>query len=208
LIRLVIFAGVVFILPALGVATSTFVLLTATKRMGGPGKIVASAAVGVLFLIGVLIPNPQFGSLVAPGLVLVATTAFLVVSSFVRRTAIRYHLGVAFLLAVAIAGGIQVATVDGFGGALCSTILADHTMYAPSYSASGFNRIKAGMSLQEVAGLVGQPLEEWTVPADQGQLYWRWTQSRGGSHHYRYRVARFRNGHLEEKIAFFFCDQD
>jgi hypothetical protein len=182
-------------------------LLTATNWMTGTGrKTLVSITVGALFLLAVFVPSPQVGFLVAPGLVLVATTAFLVVGSCIRGTAIRYRVGVALLLAVAIVGGVQAATVDGFRGALCSTILGDHTMYAPSYSASGFNRIRAGMSVQQVEGLVGKPLDEWTVPADQGQLYWRWTKSRNGSHYYDYRVARFRNGHLEEKTAFFFCD--
>ncbi len=208
MIRLVIFAGIVFVLPALVVATTAFRLLTSARGMGRPGKILASLAVGVVFLIGVFVPSPQLGFLVAPGMVLIATIAFLVISSFIGRTAIRYRVSLAFLLAVAIVGGIQVATVDGFRGALCSTILTDHTTYAPSYSASGFNRVEVGMSLQEVEGLVGKPLEEWTVPGDQGQLYWRWTKSRDGSHYYRYRVATFRNGHLEEKAAFFFCALD
>ena len=206
MIRLVVFAAVVFVLPALAVTSTTFVLFTATKRMAGSVKIVVSVSVGVLFLIGVFVPNPQLGFLVGPGLVLVATIAFLVISTFARGAALHYRVSAAFLLAVAIVGGIHVAIADGFRGALCSTILADHTTYAPSYSASGFNRLTAGMSLQEVEGLVGKPLEEWTVPGDQGQLYWRWTKSRDGSHYYRYRVARFRNGHLEEKMAFFFCD--
>lgn len=207
-LRLLIFGVVVFVLPALVVATVTFELLTATNWRTRTGKILISAAVGVLFLIGVFVPSSQLGFLVAPGLVLVATIAFLVVNSLIRQTAIRYRIGVALLLAVAIVGGIQVANADGFQGALCSTILADHTMYASSYSASGFNRIRAGMSVQEVEGLVGKPLEEWTVPGDQGQLYWRWTKSSNGSHYYRYRVARFRNGQLEEKTAFFFCAMD
>jgi hypothetical protein len=207
-IRLVIFAGVVFVLPALVVATTTFVLLTAARRMGRPGKILLSVTVGVVFLIGVFVPNPQLGFLVAPGVVLIATIAFLLISTFIGGTAIRYRVSVALLVAVAIVGGIQVATIDGFQGALCSTILADHTTYAPSYSASGFNRAKVGMSLQEVEGLVGKPLEEWTVPGNQGQLYWRWTKSRDGSHYYRYRVATFRDGHLEEETAFFFCALD
>jgi hypothetical protein len=146
--------------------------------------------------------------MVAPGFVAVGTLAFVLISVFSPGTAIRYRVGVAFLLAIAIVGGIQAASIDGFHGAACSTILGDHTEYAPSYSASGFNRITTGMSVHEVEGLVGKPLEEWTVPGEQGQRYWRWTKSRDGSHHYRYRVARFRNAHLEEKSAFFFCSLD
>jgi len=206
---LAILVGVVFIFPVLVVATSTFMLLTARNWVaGGTGRIVISVTVGVLFLVGVFVLNPQIGFLVAPGVVLVATIAFLVICSFTRGTTIRYRVGVALLLAVAIVASVQIVTVDGFQGALCSTILADHTTYAPSYSASGFNRLKSGMSVQDVEALVGRPLEEWTIPGDQGQLYWRWSKSRDGSHYYRYRVARFRNGHLEEKTAFFFCDLD
>jgi hypothetical protein len=208
MVRLFVFVGVVFILPALVVASTTFVLLSATSWKARTGKILVSAAVGVVFLIAVFVPNPQLGFLVAPGLVLAATIAFLMTKYWIRETAIRYRIGVALLLALGIVGGIQAATVDGFRGTLCSTILADHTTYAPSYSASGFNQIRPGMSVQEVGALVGKPLEEWTVPGDQGELYWRWTKSRNGSHYYRYRVARFRNGHLEEKMAFFSCGLD
>jgi hypothetical protein len=64
------------------------------------------------------------------------------------------------------------------------------------------------MSAEDVERLVGKPLEEWMVPGNQGQLYWRWTKSHDGSHYYRYRVARFQNGRLEGKTAFFFCDLD
>jgi hypothetical protein len=61
------------------------------------------------------------------------------------------------------------------------------------------------MTAEQVQQLLGKPLDEWT-PNGSGHVYWRWTQSRDGSHYYRYRLVTFLAGRVDEKSAYSYCN--
>ena len=205
---LIVLVAVVFVIPATVVGAGTFRLLMANHASGGRWKLVASLAAGVLFIVAGVIPVPHLGVVPRAAIMLIALIAFAMVAAGAPKIDARRRLGIALVVTLAVVGAIELATVDGFEGVACSTILADDTTYAASYSAEGFRRIRAGMNAQEVEDLVGRPLAQWEVPRDRGRSYWRWTGSRTGSHYYRYRLAIFRNGRLEDKNAYFFCAMD
>ena len=58
----------------------------------------------------------------------------------------------------------------------------------------------------EVEGILGRPLDEWTVPEDQDRVYRRWARSRDGSDNFRVRVVTFLGGHVSRKWAYIFPD--
>ena len=59
------------------------------------------------------------------------------------------------MLSVVILWSIQVGSLDGFDGEVCSATLGDHTAYAPTYSAADFRRIQVGMTAEQVQQLLG-----------------------------------------------------
>jgi len=138
----------------------------------------------------------------SPDFVLVATVAFIAVRLSLPKMVRRRRILISLLFGFAFVGAVEAWTLDGFDGPLRLLFLGDHSMYARSYSDAGFKRIQVGMTPGEVEGILGHPIDEWTVHNDGGRLRWRWTRSRDGSKDFRVRVVTFLGGHVEEKSAY------
>ncbi len=75
----------------------------------------------------------------------------------------RVALGVVAVL-VAIGAWSHFASLDGASGLVLRWILRDDTEFARGYSDAAFRAVHAGMSGEEVAALLGQPLGEvWMI---------------------------------------------
>jgi hypothetical protein len=138
--------------------------------------------------------------------VIVASVAFVALRFSWARLMYRWRVLVSMLVGVTVVAAVEARTIDGFDGTVSLLILGDHTQYAPSYSDSGWRRIRTGMTPIEVEGILGRPLDEWTVPDDKGRVYRRWARSRDGSDNFRVRVVTFLGGRVSEKSAYIFPD--
>lgn len=106
------------------------------------------------------------------------------------------------LVGISVVATIEARTLDKFDGTVTLLLLGDHTEYAPSYSDSGFRRIRTGMTAVEVEAILGRPLDEWTASSNEGRVHWRWAKSHDGSPNFRVRVVTFAQGRVEEKSAY------
>lgn len=110
-----------------------------------------------------------------------------------------------------LAAGVAVFVfqpIDGYGGWVLS-VLADKedTVYATGYSDEAFRRIRPGMSEQEVADLLGAPLEKYSFEGDDGveRVGWRYSKSAHGQS-YRIRAVVFDEGRVMTVFREFYLD--
>ena len=205
-LRFVLFMAVDVGLPAFVIGAITNGLLSACTRLAVRSRLLVSGAVGLgLFYAIAAVTSGQSGFLITSGFVLVTAALFIVIDICAARLVLPYRIVLACVLSVVILWSIQVGSLDGFEGEVCSATLSDHTWYAPTYSAAGFRRIQVGMTAEQVQQLLGKPLDEWT-PDSSGQVYWRWTRSRDKSHFYRYRVVTFLGARVDGKSAYSYCN--
>lgn len=211
LLRLVLFVTVVVAFPAFIIGTISNRILAALTRLPIRSRVLLSAFAGMAYVYTIpvvaayALESDELGFLVTSGFVLVSAVSFIIIGFCTPRMAPRHRLVVACALSVPVLWGSHIASPDGLAGEVCSATLGDHTEYAAAYSASGFRRIRVGMSAEQVRQLLGKPLDQWT-PDGSDDLYWRWTRSRDGSHYYRYRVVIFRAGRVGDKSAYAYCD--
>lgn len=118
-----------------------------------------------------------------------------------------------FLLAVLFAlapGGLftERLLLDGIDGVVFGWLSEDETEYAPRYTALGFVSVQPGISRAAVHGLLGEPLESWTVqPADSDSpdQAERWSRSpRAGS--YYLRIVYYRDSRVVSKLSELYFD--
>jgi hypothetical protein len=115
---------------------------------------------------------------------------------------------VAFLaLGICAPNVYQVFCLDGFEGLSPLSIMPflDRTEYAPGYSNRRFLELRAGMTRDEVIGLLGQPLGAYASYED-----WRnetWVYSRTArSANYRRRAVEFQKGVVTETVRGIYYD--
>lgn len=116
------------------------------------------------------------------------------------------RMTVMLVVVIAVAAGVvtHFATLDGLDGLFFACLSeTEDTVYAPQYSDRGFRRVRLGMSLAEVDGLIGAPLGVWTN--QDTTVGMRWSKS-PGSHDYRCRVLQFDNGTVVDKHSAFYVD--
>lgn len=72
------------------------------------------------------------------------------------------------------------------------------TRYAPGYSESAFKRIRVGMGTNEVLQIVGKPLGEYFIDAEES-WYWSYTEYASVSFPiFKMRMSRVTNGVVAE----------
>jgi hypothetical protein len=98
----------------------------------------------------------------------------------------------------------QKATLDGWQGVFFPLFSeSSETVYAPSYSCFAFRRIRIGMTVTEVKGLIGEPLKIVARPTGDVWVYSESPVSRS----YRMREVMFDSGgRVAEVVAEFVFD--
>ncbi len=92
--------------------------------------------------------------------------------------------------------------VDGIAGQFYGWVFEDTTEYSPSYSDSGFKRIKNGMTVPQVKQVLGEPLEQYS-PESYAGMWWRYTKG-ANNENYRVRAIRIENGKVTEVRGYFY----
>jgi hypothetical protein len=157
------------------------------------GGFVLLASLYVLFVIWGA-PVALFAGIAAGALYLVAP-----------RQRVRWRLGTAAVAGVIMTGALPVVLLDGWPDTLFGFVLYEDTQYSRTYTTSGFRRVRVGMTPEHVLAVAGEPLERRPIHERPGEVYWNWTRS-PGSHSYRVRSVRFRNGTVVEKHSSFYVD--
>jgi hypothetical protein len=112
--------------------------------------------------------------------------------------------GLTILALVVVAILFQMATLDGWQGVLLPLLSeSSETVYAPRYSYVAFRRIRIGMTVTEVKGLIGEPLKIVARPTGDVWVYSDSPVSRS----YRMREVMFDpRGRVAEVVAEFVFD--
>lgn len=94
--------------------------------------------------------------------------------------------------------------MDGYLGWFASRVAArEDTVYASGYSDAAFRKVSEGMTERDVAGLLGEPLEMYSVEPD--LVGWRYARS-ADDNSYRVRAILFRDGRVVEVFCEFYVD--
>jgi hypothetical protein len=115
----------------------------------------------------------------------------------------------AIVVVVLVASLVIFPPLDGYSGWFISLLASvEDTVYAPGYSDGAFRRLRIGMSEQEVAGLLGEPLEKYDTDPDlHGGFLRGWKYARSANDQsYRVRCVRFREGRVADVISEFYLD--
>ena len=104
--------------------------------------------------------------------------------------------------------------IDGAKAELLSLLVALDTEYAPGYSHAGFNKIRIGLTEQEVLDILGEPLSRWSPYSYRGKTRWpekahfvALAYSRSpSSKSYRLRQVILDNGVVAEIRGYFYGD--
>jgi outer membrane protein assembly factor BamE (lipoprotein component of BamABCDE complex) len=121
-----------------------------------------------------------------------------------RKDARRRRLVIAAALALSLCAA-HAASLDGLHGLLLQAVARDGSEWSATYSATGFWRVKRGMTADEVVALVGEPIERYEVPRRPGFTGWRWTRNPDDTH-YKVRVVLFDESKVVERISGFHLD--
>lgn len=95
--------------------------------------------------------------------------------------------------------------LDGVDGALLAIVYGEDTVYSARYSDAGFRAVSAGMSLEEVRQVLGEPLRTYS-PEIPGAVGWTFAES-ARKNNYRIRTVLFGNdGRVTSKFAGYWID--
>lgn len=120
-----------------------------------------------------------------------------------QRTVRRLAFVVGVPLAV-VSTLVVLQPMDGSLGWLASqTAGREDTVYAAGYSDAAFRKVSEGMTEREVAELLGEPLEMYSVEPD--LVGWRYARSADDSS-YHVRAILFRDGRVVEVFCEFYVD--
>jgi YD repeat-containing protein len=86
---------------------------------------------------------------------------------------------------------------------ICSFAWPDTTVYSPSYTEADFQKIKTGMTMNEVEEILGAPIRK--VGANEDAEKWMYSKSKYDSHYY-WRSVCFKNRKVLKKEAYFYVD--
>lgn len=101
--------------------------------------------------------------------------------------------------------------IDGPGAELLSLMAPTETEYAEGYSHAGFNKIRIGMSEQEVLDILGEPLTRWAPYRpprfpDKAQIVGLEYSRSPSSKSYRLRQVNIDKGVVAEIRGYFYVD--
>ena len=116
-----------------------------------------------------------------------------------------------FTFVILIATRWNIVKLDGIGGEVCGLFLHTDTKYSKNYSHRKFDKIKIGMTQNEVISILGEPLVRWNPyirdNSSVKKLHCAFEYSISPSDtHYRLRSVRFFNGKVKEVQNCFYWD--
>ena len=106
---------------------------------------------------------------------------------------------------VALTAVLHLASLDGWPQTLFPLLGLDDTEFAPGYTAPGFWSVRQGMTREDVASRIGQPITRYRDPRSPAEESWVFSRS-PHSADYRVRSVRFRDGRVVERHSEYYFD--
>ncbi|MBR1609720.1 MAG: hypothetical protein IJ678_08925 [Kiritimatiellae bacterium] len=109
------------------------------------------------------------------------------------------------LIAVGLAVGYEILSLDGWLGLLFRQFFPDTTVYAPEWNYWKFRWVRTGMTKERVLSLLGTPLETWPWDSNPAVETWAYTRSSEDSH-FELRCIWIKDGKVIGKEAEYYVD--
>jgi len=113
-------------------------------------------------------------------------------------------IGSLLAILIGILTSVHFYSLDGLVGLIFSHV-GDTTVYSKSYTDAAFRKVRIGMTESEVLGILGEPLETYTIEHMPKATGMRWSKTPDDSS-YAVRVIIFEEGKVKERISEYYID--